>query len=116
MRSDRYAVSPAQVELTWDETDHDRITTLSKNFNKDELLNMDFQAYLASSSEDEEDEVEAEGERSRSRPSYLNNHHTVKRGGKKTPKQNSCSSIVKPKLCLPQFGVRLRKWAWPKSW
>lgn len=81
MRSDRYAVSPAQVELTWDETDHDRITTLSKNFNKDELLNMDFQAYLASSSEDEEDEVEAEGERSRSRPSYLNNHHTVNVGG-----------------------------------
>lgn len=81
MRSDRYAVSPAQVELTWDETDHDRITTLSKNFNKDELLNMDFQAYLASSSEDEEDEVEAEGERSRSRPSYLNNHHSVNVGG-----------------------------------
>lgn len=53
-----------QVELTWDETDHERITTLSKNFNKDELLNMDFQAYLASSSEDEGDEeVEAEGER-----------------------------------------------------
>lgn len=109
MRSDRYAVSPAQVELTWDETDHDRITTLSKNFNKDELLNMDFQAYLASSSEDEEDEVEAEGERSRSRPSYLNNHHTVNGGG-------GGGSIVKPNLRLPQFGVRLRRWVWPKSW
>lgn len=57
-------VCSGQVELTWDETDHDRITTLSKNFNKDELLNMDFQAYLASSSEDDddEDEVEAIGE------------------------------------------------------
>ncbi|KAB5523647.1 hypothetical protein PHYPO_G00154970 [Pangasianodon hypophthalmus] len=54
------ATTTAKVELTWDETDHDRITTLSKNFNKDELLNMDFQAYLASSSEDEDDEVEAE--------------------------------------------------------
>ncbi|MCJ8748132.1 hypothetical protein PDJAM_G00161660, partial [Pangasius djambal] len=52
------ATTTAKVELTWDETDHDRITTLSKKFNKDELLNMDFQAYLASSSE--EDEVEAE--------------------------------------------------------
>ncbi|XP_060755080.1 ESF1 homolog [Neoarius graeffei] len=51
------ATTTAKVELTWDETDHDRITTLSKKFNKDELLNMDFQAYLASSSEDE---VEAE--------------------------------------------------------
>lgn len=52
------------MEITWDETDHDRITTLSKTFNKDELLNMDFQAYLASSSEDEDedDEVEAEGQ------------------------------------------------------
>ncbi|KAF7689326.1 hypothetical protein HF521_012679 [Silurus meridionalis] len=55
------ATTTAKVELTWEETDYDRITTLSKNFNKDELLNMDFQAYLASSSEDEEeDEVEAE--------------------------------------------------------
>ncbi|KAK3529812.1 hypothetical protein QTP86_006009 [Hemibagrus guttatus] len=54
------ATTTAKVEITWDETDHDRITTLSKKFNKDELLNMDFQAYLASSSEDEDDEVEAE--------------------------------------------------------
>lgn len=57
------------MELTWDETDHDRIATLSKDFNKDELLNMDFQAYLASSSEDEDEEVEDKGERRRSRQS-----------------------------------------------
>ncbi|XP_062865978.1 ESF1 homolog [Trichomycterus rosablanca] len=50
------ATTTAKVELTWDETDHDRITALSRNFNKDELLDMDFKAYLASSSEDEDEE------------------------------------------------------------
>nr|KAF6471265.1 ESF1 nucleolar pre-rRNA processing protein-like protein [Molossus molossus] len=43
------------VEITWDETDHERITTLNRKFKKEELLDMDFQAYLASSSEDEEE-------------------------------------------------------------
>ena len=48
-----------KVEITWDETDHERITTLNRKFKKEELLDMDFQAYLASSSEDEE-EIEEE--------------------------------------------------------
>ncbi|XP_017571978.2 ESF1 homolog [Pygocentrus nattereri] len=52
------ATTTAKVELTWDETDHDRVTALSKKFSKDELLDMDFKAYLASSSEDEEFEEE----------------------------------------------------------
>ena len=67
------------MQLTWDEMDHDRVTAFNRNFNKDELLEMDFNAYLASSSEEEEDEDgavefgeqasgdsggEAEGERS----------------------------------------------------
>lgn len=47
------------MEITWDETDHERITTLNRKFKKEELLDMDFQAYLASSSEDEE-EIEEE--------------------------------------------------------
>ncbi|XP_074552228.1 ESF1 homolog [Halichoeres trimaculatus] len=50
------AASTSKVQLTWDETDHDRVTALNRNFNKDELLNMDFNAYLASSSEEEEEE------------------------------------------------------------
>ncbi|KAK7810295.1 hypothetical protein U0070_019323 [Myodes glareolus] len=49
----------SEVEITWDETDHERITTLNRKFKKEELLDMDFQAYLASSSEDEEEEEEA---------------------------------------------------------
>ncbi|XP_051039237.1 ESF1 homolog isoform X1 [Phodopus roborovskii] len=53
------AMGTSTVEITWDETDHDRITTLNRKFKKDELLDMDFQAYLASSSEDEEEEEEA---------------------------------------------------------
>lgn len=44
------------MKLTWDETDHDRVTALNRKFNKDELLDMDFNAYLASSSDDEEED------------------------------------------------------------
>ncbi|XP_054430045.1 ESF1 homolog [Pteronotus mesoamericanus] len=51
------AMGTSTVEITWDETDHERITTLNRKFKKEELLDMDFQAYLASSSEDE-DEIE----------------------------------------------------------
>lgn len=43
-----------QVQLTWDETDHERVTAMNRKFNRDELLDMDFNAYLASSSEEEE--------------------------------------------------------------
>ncbi|XP_058496747.1 ESF1 homolog [Solea solea] len=50
------ATATSKVELTWDETDHERVTALNRKFNKDELLQMDFKAYLASSSEEEEDE------------------------------------------------------------
>ncbi|XP_078128769.1 LOW QUALITY PROTEIN: ESF1 homolog [Sander vitreus] len=50
------ANATSKVQLTWDETDNERVTALNRNFNKDELLAMDFNAYLASSSEDEEEE------------------------------------------------------------
>ncbi|KAM4604018.1 ESF1 homolog isoform 1-T3 [Polymixia lowei] len=50
------ATATSKVELTWDETDHDRVTAMNRKFNKNELLDMDFNAYLASSSEEEEDE------------------------------------------------------------
>lgn len=54
------------MQLTWDETDHERVTAMNRKFNKDELLDMDFKAYLASSSEEEEGEGEGveSGERS----------------------------------------------------
>ncbi|XP_049428443.1 ESF1 homolog [Epinephelus fuscoguttatus] len=54
------ANATSKVQLTWDETDNDRVTALNRKFNKDELLAMDFNAYLASSSE-EEDENEGGG-------------------------------------------------------
>ncbi|KTF83764.1 hypothetical protein cypCar_00042056, partial [Cyprinus carpio] len=57
------ATTTAKVELTWDETDHDRVTALCRKFNKDDLLDMDFKAYLASSSEEEEDEEQTEAEK-----------------------------------------------------
>ncbi|XP_037545539.1 ESF1 homolog [Nematolebias whitei] len=51
------ATSTSKVTLTWDETDHDRVSALNRKFNKQELLDMDYSAYLASSSEEEEEEV-----------------------------------------------------------
>ncbi|XP_029379638.1 ESF1 homolog isoform X2 [Echeneis naucrates] len=56
------ATSTSKVQLTWDETDHDRLTTLNRKFNKNELLEMDFNAYLASSSEEEEEDENGEEE------------------------------------------------------
>ncbi|XP_055977261.1 ESF1 homolog [Sorex fumeus] len=59
------AMGTSTVEITWDETDHERITTLNRKFKKEELLDMDFQAYLASSSEDEvelEEELQDDNE------------------------------------------------------
>ncbi|PNJ55448.1 LOW QUALITY PROTEIN: ESF1 isoform 2 [Pongo abelii] len=56
------AMGTSTVEITWDETDHERITVLNRKFKKEELLDMDFQAYLASSSEDEETEEELQGD------------------------------------------------------
>ncbi|XP_048791441.1 ESF1 homolog [Lagopus muta] len=55
------AMGTSKVDITWDETDHERVTSLSRTFNKEELLDMDFQAYLASSSEEEEEEQQGEG-------------------------------------------------------
>ena len=48
------------MEITWDETDHERVTAMNRKFNKEELLQMDFNAYLASSSEEEDQEEEEE--------------------------------------------------------
>ncbi|KAM9792230.1 ESF1 homolog [Neosynchiropus ocellatus] len=52
------ASATSKVELTWDETDHDRLTALNRKFNQAELLDMDFKAYLASSSSEDEAEEE----------------------------------------------------------
>ncbi|XP_007423978.1 ESF1 homolog [Python bivittatus] len=56
------AVATSKVDITWDETDQERVTSLSKTFKKDELLDMDFQAYLASSSEEEEEDEKEKGD------------------------------------------------------
>uniref|UniRef100_A0A087XWG1 ESF1, nucleolar pre-rRNA processing protein, homolog (S. cerevisiae) n=1 Tax=Poecilia formosa TaxID=48698 RepID=A0A087XWG1_POEFO len=54
------AAASSKVQLTWDETDHERVTALNRKFNKEELLDLDFKAYLASSSEEDEDEEHEE--------------------------------------------------------
>lgn len=55
------AMGTSKVDITWDETDHERVMSLNRTFNKEELLDMDFQAYLASSSEEEEEQQPGEG-------------------------------------------------------
>ncbi|XP_061626138.1 ESF1 homolog [Phyllopteryx taeniolatus] len=64
------ANATSKVELTWDETDQERVSALSRKFNKSELLDMDFNAYLASSSEDDdvEEDKEEEGEQEDENP------------------------------------------------
>ncbi|XP_076004093.1 ESF1 homolog [Genypterus blacodes] len=56
------ATATSKVQLTWDETDHERVTALTRKFNKNELLDMDFSAYLASSSDEEEEAERGAGD------------------------------------------------------
>lgn len=48
------ALHHSKVKLTWDETDPRRHRTTMRKFSKEDLLDMDFDAYLASSSDEEE--------------------------------------------------------------
>uniref|UniRef100_A0A3Q3SNL7 ESF1, nucleolar pre-rRNA processing protein, homolog (S. cerevisiae) n=1 Tax=Mastacembelus armatus TaxID=205130 RepID=A0A3Q3SNL7_9TELE len=54
------ATAASKVQLTWDEIDHERVTAMNRKFNKNELLDMDFNAYLASSSDEEDEEGDEE--------------------------------------------------------
>uniref|UniRef100_T1J9K3 Thioredoxin domain-containing protein n=1 Tax=Strigamia maritima TaxID=126957 RepID=T1J9K3_STRMM len=50
------ALQQAKVQLTWDETDPDRIRMTQKAFDKKNIEKIDLRAYLASSSSENEDE------------------------------------------------------------
>jgi len=52
------ALQQSTVRLTWDETNPQRLEVTMRKFNKDELDDMDFKAYLATSSESEREEEE----------------------------------------------------------
>nr|XP_006824858.1 PREDICTED: LOW QUALITY PROTEIN: ESF1 homolog [Saccoglossus kowalevskii] len=47
------ALQQTQVHLTWDETNRDRLALTTKKFDKDEVMKLDVQDYLASSSDEE---------------------------------------------------------------
>ncbi|XP_073528309.1 ESF1 homolog [Phyllobates terribilis] len=77
-------VVTSKVELTWDETDQDRVTALNKPFKKSEILDMDYQAYLASSSEEEEEaaqetEVSAKPEDAKSKKGPKDDDEQIQR-------------------------------------
>ncbi|KAF9578493.1 pre-rRNA-processing protein esf1 [Lunasporangiospora selenospora] len=50
------AFQHTNVKLTWDEDDADRLKVTRHKFSKEDLEDMDFKAYLASSDDDESDE------------------------------------------------------------
>ncbi|KAI9281208.1 hypothetical protein BC943DRAFT_282559 [Umbelopsis sp. AD052] len=54
------ALQHSNVKLTWDEDDHDRMNMTRRKFTKEDVENMDFSAYLASSSEEESDDEDLE--------------------------------------------------------
>eukprot|EP00794_Sanderia_malayensis_P017593 gene17593-19346_t len=51
------ALQQTTVRSTWDEPDQKRLSVTMRKFNKDDLRDMDFKAYLASSSDDDETEA-----------------------------------------------------------
>ncbi|ORX52211.1 hypothetical protein BCR36DRAFT_325040 [Piromyces finnis] len=53
------ALRHSKVKLTWDDDDPDRLKITRRKFTKEDLKNMDFQAYIASDEEDSEDDEEA---------------------------------------------------------
>ncbi|KAI8052318.1 hypothetical protein BDF22DRAFT_687666 [Syncephalis plumigaleata] len=50
------ALQHSNITLTWDDDDPDRVKTLRQKFNKNDLQDMDFKAYLASSSGESDNE------------------------------------------------------------
>ena len=56
------ALHQTNVKLTWDETDPGRQRATMRKFTKDDLREMDFNAYLASSSDEDEPEEREENE------------------------------------------------------
>ncbi|XP_015245505.1 PREDICTED: ESF1 homolog isoform X2 [Cyprinodon variegatus] len=98
------ATATSKVQLTWDETDHERVTALSRKFNKDELLDLDFKAYLASSSEEDEDE-EQEDEASKEAIS----EEVEEKEKKRKKKERSEEQINKYRELLNSIQVKEKK-------
>ena len=48
----------SSVKLTWDDDDPDRVRTIRQNFTKKDVDDIDFKAYIASSSEESDEDVE----------------------------------------------------------
>jgi len=51
------ALNQSKVDLTWDETDKRRVSIMTKRFTEDELKDMDFKEFLASSSDEDDENV-----------------------------------------------------------
>lgn len=54
------ALQHSSIKLTWDEDDNDRVKMTRRKFTKEELQDMDFKAYLASSSSESESDNDGE--------------------------------------------------------
>uniref|UniRef100_A0A8C8ERZ3 NUC153 domain-containing protein n=1 Tax=Oncorhynchus tshawytscha TaxID=74940 RepID=A0A8C8ERZ3_ONCTS len=105
------AAATSKVELTWDETDHERVTAMNRKFNKDELLQMDFNAYLASSSDDDDDEDGVEMEKEEELPEVKQPEEASKEVEKKVRKgkQSSGKQIEKYREILKSIQEKDQK-------
>ncbi|KAK6300288.1 hypothetical protein J4Q44_G00283860 [Coregonus suidteri] len=105
------AAATSKVELTWDETDHERVTAMNRKFNKDELLQMDFNAYLASSSDDDDDEDGVEMEKEEDLPEVKQPEEASKEVEKKARKgkQSSDKQIEKYREMLKSIQEKDKK-------
>ncbi|KAI8377558.1 uncharacterized protein BYT42DRAFT_570712 [Radiomyces spectabilis] len=61
------ALQHTRVKLTWDQDDPDRIQLMRREFTTDDLKDLDFEAYLASSSDEEEEEEDVDALREKYR-------------------------------------------------
>ncbi|KAI8096040.1 hypothetical protein BDF21DRAFT_448156 [Thamnidium elegans] len=61
------ALQRTKVSLTWDEDDVDRLTVTRREFTQDDIKQLDFDAYLASSDEDEDEDEDVDALREKYR-------------------------------------------------
>ncbi|KAM4595186.1 ESF1 homolog [Fundulus diaphanus] len=89
------AAATSKVQLTWDETDHERVTALNRKFNKEELLDLDFKAYLASSSEEDGDEEQEDGAAEEEKPPEKEEEKKKKKMKKSEEQINKYRELLK---------------------
>jgi hypothetical protein len=64
------ALQHSKVSLTWDEDPHDRVLITKRKFTKEDLDNLEMDAYVASSGEDSDSDTDPTEKKSKMRDKY----------------------------------------------